>query len=164
MTCKLMRNLSSAVILVSIGLFAAGCTGFMKGNNVKQASFEHVAINVPDPVAMADWYCENLGMKIMHKGEPPVNARFVSDDAGNMMFELYNNSSAAIPDYTSQDMLVLHIAFKVDDVKETCDKLVQAGAKWDRELTTTDSGDVIATLRDPWGVAIQFVKRANPMI
>ena len=161
MTAKLTRNLSSAVIFMSIGLFAAGCSDFMKGHSVKKASFEHVAINVKDPVAMADWYCENLGMKIKLKSG---TTRFVSDADGNMMFELYNNSSAVIPDYASQDMLVLHFAFNVDNVKETCDKLVQAGAKWDKELTTTDSGDVIATLRDPWGLAIQFVKRAKPMI
>ena len=60
--------------------------------------------------------------------------------------------------------LVLHFAFNVDNVKETCEKLIQAGAKWDKPLTVTDSGDEIATLRDPWGIAIQFVKRAKPML
>ena len=161
MTTKLMRNMSSAVIIISIGLFASGCSEFMKGHSVKQARFEHVAINVTDPVAMADWYSENLGMKIMLKSG---TARFVSDAGENMMFELYNNSSAPIPDYASQDKLVLHFAFSVDDINETCEKLVQAGAKWDQEITSTDSGDKIAVLRDPWGVAIQFVKRAKPML
>ncbi|MBN1973773.1 MAG: VOC family protein [Sedimentisphaerales bacterium] len=164
MTSKLIRNLFPALILVFIGLCALGCSGFMKGQSVKKASFEHVAINVKDPAAMADWYCKNLGMKIMFKGDAPGNARFVSDAGGNMMFELYSNTSAAIPDYASQDMLVLHFAFQVENVKETCDKLIESGAKWDKELTKTDSGDEIATLRDPWGIAIQFVKRAKPMI
>ncbi|MBN2588851.1 MAG: VOC family protein [Sedimentisphaerales bacterium] len=161
MTTKLMRNMSLAVIIISMGLFASGCSDLMKGNKVKQASFEHVAINVTDPVAMADWYCENLGMKIMLKSG---TTRFVSDADENMMFELYNNADVTIPDYASQDKLVLHFAFNVDDIDETCEKLVQAGAKWDQEVTTTDSGDKIAVLRDPWGVAIQFVKRAKPMI
>ena len=156
-----MRNMSSVVILISFGLSAAGCSGLMKGQNVKQARFEHVAINVKDPAAMADWYCENLGMKIMLKSG---TARFVSDAGGNMMFELYNNSAAPIPDYASQDKLVLHFAFNVDNINETCEKLVQAGAKWDQQVTTTDSGDEIAVLRDPWGIAIQFVKRAKPML
>ena len=81
-----------------------------------------------------------------------------------MMFELYNNTSAPVLDFASQDILVLHIAFNVDNVKETCDKLIEAGAKWDKELSVTENGDEIATLRDPWGIAIQFVKRAKPMI
>jgi len=160
MSCKCMRKLLSVAIFMLIGLMIVGCSGLMNG----KPNFEHVAINVKDSAAMADWYVENLGMKIMVKGDPPNNVRFVSDAGGNMMFELYSNSDALIPDYPNQDMLVLHIAFEVDDVKETCDKLVKAGAAWDKELTVTDSGDEIATLRDPWGVAIQFVKRAKPMI
>ena len=150
----------SFTILIFCGVIFMGCSEMMNS----QPSFEHVAINVKDSAAMADWYCENLGMKIMLKGDPPNNARFVSDADGNMMFELYSNQDAAVLDFANQDMLVLHFAFKVDDVKETCDKLVEAGAAWDSELTVTDSGDEIATLRDPWGIAIQFVKRAKPMI
>ncbi len=161
MTTRLMRNMSSAVIIISIGLLASGCSGFMKGHSVKKPRFEHAAINVPDPVAMADWYCENLDMKIMLKSG---TARFVSDAGENMMFELYNNSSAPIPDYAAQDKLILHFAFSVDDINETCEKLVKAGAKWDQQVTTIDSGDKIAVLRDPWGVAIQFVKRTKPML
>jgi glyoxylase I family protein len=131
---------------------------------VKKASFEHAAINVKDPIAMANWYCENLGMKIMFKGDWPGNARFVSDYDGNMMFELYNNSTVPIPDYASQDMLVFHFAFQVENVKEVCDRLIKAGAVWDKELSKAGNGDEIATLRDPWGIAIQFIKRAKPMI
>ena len=128
---------------------------------MEHVSFEHIALNVKDPVAMANWYCENLGMKIMLESG---TTRFVSDQDGNMMFEFYNNESAPIQDYASQDMLVLHIAFHVDNVQAICDNLIKAGAKWDSKLNITNSGDEIATLRDPWGVAIQFVKRAKRMI
>jgi len=31
-------------------------------------------------------------------------------------------------------------------------------------VTTTDSGDELVMLRDPWGVSIQFLKRADPML
>jgi catechol 2,3-dioxygenase-like lactoylglutathione lyase family enzyme len=164
MTGRYVKKLPYAVILMLGGLILTGCSGLMKGQNVKNARFEHVALNVKDPAAMADWYSENLGMKIVFEGNAPTNTRFVSDAGGNMMFEFYNNSSALIPDYASQHMLVLHIAFSVDNVKETCDRLIEAGATWDAEISVNDSGDEIATLRDPWGVAIQFVKRAKPMI
>jgi glyoxylase I family protein len=164
MTFKRMKTTSSAAALILIVLIFAGCSDLMKGKSVKNARFEHVAINVKDPAAMADWYCKNLGMKVVYKAAPPANTHFVSDAGGNMMFELYNNPSVPVPDYASQDMLVLHFSFMVDNVKATCDRLVEAGAKWDKELTVTDSGDEVATLRDPWGLAIQFVKRAKPMI
>jgi glyoxylase I family protein len=164
MICEPMKKLSLAASFALIVIVFTGCTDLMKGQNVNKANFEHVAINVKDPVAMADWYCENLGMKVVFKGDPPANTRFVSDADGNMMFELYNNSSVPVPDYAAQDMLVLHFAFNVDNVKETCERLVKAGAKWDKEFSVSASGDEIATLRDPWGLAIQFVKRAKPMI
>ncbi|GAI31566.1 unnamed protein product, partial [marine sediment metagenome] len=32
------------------------------------------------------------------------------------------------------------------------------------DISVTPGGDEIAILRDPWGVAIQFVKRAEPML
>jgi glyoxylase I family protein len=131
------------------------------GNRIR---LEHVAINVENPVGMADWYCENLGMKIVRKGPPPVNMFFISDAQGNMMLEIYHNPPDAVPDYTSMNPLMLHIAFMVDDVKGTCRKLIAAGATVATEATVTDSGDELAMLRDPWGVPIQIVKRANPML
>jgi glyoxylase I family protein len=52
----------------------------------------------------------------------------------------------------------------VDDVKGTCRTLIAAGATVATEATVTDSGDELAMLRDPWGVPIQILKRANPML
>ena len=159
---RLSRVLSIA-ILVLAGLSVVGCSSFIKqGGN--SSRFEHIAINVEDPVAVADWYCKNLGMKVKFEGDPPNNTRFISDSCGRMMFELYGNADAARLDFDSMDMVTLHIAFMIDDVKVTCDRLIEAGAKMDKELTVNDSGDEIATLRDPWGLPIQFVKRAKPMI
>ena len=80
------------------------------------------------------------------------------------MLEIYNNPPDAVPDYASMDPLTLHIAFMVDDVKETCRKLIAAGATVATDVSITDSGDELAMLRDPWGVPIQFLKRAEPML
>ena len=133
-------------------------------HNTNRIRLEHVAINVEDPVEMAKWYCENLGMKIVRKGSPPANMHFISDAAGNMMLELYNNPPDAVPDYRSMDPLSLHIAFMVDDVEKISRRLVSAGATVATEITVTDSGDKLVMLRDPWGVPIQFLKRSEPML
>jgi len=134
----------------------------MEGKN--RIRIEHVALNVKDPVAMAEWYCRHLGMRIVRKGPAPANARFISDAGGNTMLELYNNPPDAVPDYASMDPLVLHIAFMVEDVKGIREKLIAAGATSIGDVSTIPSGDEIAMLRDPWGVAIQFIKRAEPML
>jgi glyoxylase I family protein len=139
-------------------------------NKMKQAHrpnrirLEHVAINVEDPVGMAQWYCRNLGMRVVRQGPAPVNARFISDAGSNMLLEIYHNPPDAVPDYASMDPLLLHIAFMVDDVRKIRERLVAAGAKPIGDITVTSSGDEIAMLRDPWGIPIQFVKRAEPML
>jgi len=160
-------------VLVFTALMFAGCGtesmkmkdgGFVSDGRKNRIRLEHVAINVEDPVAMAKWYCENLGMKVVRKGPSPANMHFISDAGGNMMLEIYNNPPDAVPDYPSMDPLSLHIAFMVDDVKAICDKLVAAGATVAGDVNITPAGDEIAMLRDPWGVPIQFVKRAEPML
>jgi len=140
---------------------AEGADNTVKKNRIR---LEHVAINVEDPAGMVKWYCQNMGMKVVRKGPPPVNMHFISDAGGNMMLEIYNNPPDAVPDYASMNPLLLHIAFMVDDVKGIREKLIAAGATAVGEVSITSSGDELAMLRDPWGVAIQFVKRAKPML
>jgi len=179
MNCKFVNLKLSVLALIIAGFTMAGCVSVHSTKtqsspapgrehkttqNVNRIRLEHVAINVENPVEMAKWYCENLGMKIVRKGPPPVNMHFISDAGGNMMLEVYHNPPNTVPDYASMNPLTLHIAFMVDDVEGTYRKLVAAGATVATEITITDSGDKLVMLRDPWGVPIQFLKRAKPML
>jgi glyoxylase I family protein len=132
-----------------------------QGNRVR---LEHTGLNVVDPIKMAQWYVEHLGMKVLREGPAPANARFLADSAGNMMLELYHNPPEAVPNYAAMDPLLLHIAFLADDVDAVRSKLLAAGAIPVGEVTATAAGDKLAMLRDPWGLAIQFVHRADPML
>ena len=155
-------SISSLLVVLSASILA-GCNG-PRSADQNRIRFEHVAINVKDPVAIAKWYEDNLGMKVMRKGPPPVNMTFIADAEENMMFELYNNPPDAVPDYPSMDPLSLHIAFMVDDVEAVSKKLIEAGATVHTEIFTTDAGDTLTILRDPWGLPIQFLTRAKPML
>ncbi len=161
------------VILLSAALVFAGCASepaktnddaFTSAGRKNRIRLEHVAINVEDPAAMARWYSDNLGMNVVREGPPPANMRFISDSGGNMMLELYNNPPDEVPDYPSMNPLSLHIAFMVDDVKALTRKLIAAGATIAVDINTTPAGDELVILRDPWGVPIQFLKRARPML
>ncbi len=152
------------VLLAAAGLMIAGCNESRTGSVGDRVRLEHVAINVPDPVGMAEWYSENLGMKVMREGPAPANMRFVADSDENMMLELYNNPPDAVPDYKNMDPLSLHIAFMVDDVEATKARLLAAGATVAKDIEETAAGDKLVILRDPWGVPIQFLTRAKPMI
>jgi len=125
---------------------------------------EHVAYNVADPIAMTGWYEQHVGMRTVRSFGPPTNTRFVADASGLMIIEIYHNAKAPVPEYRKMDPLVLHLAFHVDDVRATRARLLQAGATAEGEIAVTDSGDDMAMLRDPWGLAIQLVKRREPML
>ena len=125
---------------------------------------EHLGLNVPDPLAMADWYVEHLGLRVVSRAEAPVPCCFLADSANHVMLEIYRNPEAAVPDYPSVDPLVLHMAFASDDVPGDFERLLAAGATPATEPFTTPSGDRIAIVRDPWGLPIQLARRHEPML
>lgn len=117
---------------------------------------EHWALNVPDPLAATDWYCKNLGMKVVRQGEPPSTVRFLADDNG-VKFEIYHND-APVLDFADLHPQTLHLAFKVEDIDEVYNRLVAAGAT-PVSLNKRPDGTAMAMLRDPWGIALQLAKR-----
>ena len=124
--------------------------------------FEHFGINVAEPVAMAKWYVEHCGMKVLKKITGGTDARWIADVTGRCTIEIYRNDAAPVPDYAAMDPLLLHFAFAVDDAASTRDRLVAAGA----EVLTDehmDDGSHLVMLRDPWGVALQLCQRAQPL-
>jgi glyoxylase I family protein len=129
-----------------------------------ELKFEHFAINVEDPVAVARWYCDHLGMKVVRQGEGPVHMHFLADATGRVVLELYTNPPDLIPDYASQDPQVLHIAFAAADMGATITRLTTAGATLVGGPGATPAGDQLAMLRDPWGFAIQLTQRATSLV
>ena len=124
---------------------------------------EHMALNVPDPVAMAAWYVAHLGMRVMRKQDQAPFTHFLADESGRVVLELYHHTKAVLPDYAKLDPLTLHIAFTAGDIVKERDRLIAAGATSAADIVTTDTGDVMTFLRDPWSVTVQLVKRAKPL-
>ena len=126
---------------------------------------EHFAMNVKDPVAMAEWYTRNLAMRVVRTGGPPNNMTFLADESNHVMIEIYCNTSAPIPDYFTMDPLVEHLAFvATGDIKATIAALLAAGATLYSDVSVTAAGDELAMIRDPWGFAIQLARRQKQMI
>ena len=125
---------------------------------------EHFALQVTHPVALADWYVNHLGLKLVRSGGEPSYGRFLADSAGSVLLEVYRNPKVPVPDYHRIDPLLLHLAFLSDDLAADRDRLVSAGARVVEDVTTTAAGDQLLMLRDPWGIGLQFVNRAKPMV
>lgn len=125
---------------------------------------EHVALNVEDPKAMAEWWGKNLGTRVVLANEESPYIHFVVDSAGVSMLELYNNPAEPVPDYASLSSVNLHIAFSSSDIDADRSKLISGGATAEGEISETPAGDKLAFLRDPWNTPFQLVQRLKPLL
>ena len=124
---------------------------------------EHFALNVEDPIAMANWYCDHLGLKIARQKEDSPFTTFLLDDSNTVMLEIYKNPAAEVPIYGDMNPLVIHVAFVSDDPAADKKRLQDAGATLVSDHQMND-GSHLVMMRDPWGLAIQFCKRGEPML
>lgn len=125
--------------------------------------FEHFALNISKPREMAEWYIKNCGMRVVRSMDEPPYTRFLADQSGRVVFEVYANPKADIPNHEDHHPLEFHFALKVDDADAVKDKLIAAGAELfeDQKL---DDGSHLVMLRDPFGIPLQLCQRANPMM
>jgi catechol 2,3-dioxygenase-like lactoylglutathione lyase family enzyme len=133
-------------------------------DRIAGVKIEHTAFQVEDPVAAARWYVAHLGLTVKRAQAGPPFGQFLADDGDTVMLEFYCNPKIPVPDYRTMDPLTLHIAFVAGDVRAERDRLVAAGATAEGDVQTTESGDVMAMLRDPWGLALQLAQRHAAMI
>ncbi|MGA3285898.1 MAG: VOC family protein [Bacteroidota bacterium] len=136
-------------------------TSAKTGNPIR---FEHIAFNVPDPVATVQWYTTNLGMKIMRFDGAPTFTTFIADSGMHMMIEFFHNAGYPLLEPAKMHNMAIHLAFSTPSIVKTQEMLVAAGATIVDSLRKTASGDQVMTLRDPWGLPIQFVERIKPML
>ena len=116
---------------------------------------EHVAYNVAEPQKLMDWWCANLGFTQVHPA-------FIVDSSGKMAMEFYHNETAPIPDYAAMNAMSTHIALLSEDVDADVARLTAAGAVLLNVVH--QPGFDMALLRDPFGMALQLVKRGTPVL
>lgn len=126
-------------------------------------NIEHFACNVADPAAMAAWYVEHLGMRIVRRNPAAPHIHFLADASDRVVIEIYSNPADAVPDYPAMHPLRFHLAFDAQDPDGARTALVRAGATFIDEQTLPD-GSRLLMLRDPWGLPLQLCKRATPLL
>ncbi len=123
---------------------------------------EHVAFNVADPVAVAAWYAEHCGLRVVRHIPQPAQTHFLADGETTVL-EIYHNPPDQVPDYRSMDPLLFHIAFTSADPAADTARLVAAGAGFLHEIRP-DEGSHLVMLRDQWGLALQLCRRSQPLL
>lgn len=123
--------------------------------------FEHLALNVPEARAMAQWYAAHLDLAVVRSLDAAPHTHFLADETGRVFLELYSNPAAPYPDYATMDPLVFHVAFFAPDAGAMQARLIGAGAKACADTRQPD-GSRLIFVRDPWGVPVQLCQRAKP--
>lgn len=123
---------------------------------------EHLALNVADPVAVAAWYGEHFGLRVVRHLPQPAQTHFLAD-SDSTIIEIYCNPPDEVPNYRAMNPLLLHLAFSSSDPAADSRRLVAAGATVVDEVRLED-GSHLMMLRDPWGLAVQLCKRAKPLV
>lgn len=124
---------------------------------------EHFALNVEDPLAMAAWYIENLGLSVVRQLKEAPYTTFLADTSGRIMIEIYRNPADDVPPYREMNPLLVHLAFVSEEPEEDKKSLLAAGASLESDQQLED-GSHLVMLRDPWGLALQLCKRGKPML
>lgn len=141
--------------LTLVGVFVIACSGTVSA----ETRFEHLAINVENPKAVADWYVKYLGLEIVSASNKMI---FVRDAGSHFMFELYNKPEAK-GSFASLSHASAHVAFAVDDAEALSTKMVEGGAKILKAFTNP-IGDTVINMRDPWGNMLQVIQRLKPKL
>lgn len=123
---------------------------------------EHIAFNVAEPVAVAAWYCQHLGLRVVRHIPQPSQTHFLADGGATVM-EIYGNPRDDVPDYWSMHPLRLHVALASADPAADAKRLMAAGAVMVDEVRMAD-GSLLIMLRDPWGLPLQLCRRAKALL
>ena len=80
------------------------------GSETIRVKIEHAAYQVGDPVALARWYVDHLGMTVKRAQTTSPFGHFLADDGDAVMLEFYANPRVQIPDYRAMDPTLFHPA------------------------------------------------------
>ncbi|MBX3437058.1 MAG: VOC family protein [Planctomycetaceae bacterium] len=125
---------------------------------------EHMALNVADPLEMARWYVAHLGFQVRRRVMEPPWAHFIADETGQVILEIYGRTDLAVPDYANTHSGTLHLALLSQDVAVDAERLVRAGCTREGDVQALPGGSEMIFLRDPWGLCLQLIRRAEPLL
>lgn len=129
------------------------------------ATYIHTCYRILDPERSADFYVNKIGMKKVGEMHFDTASNYffaMEEDASEPMLELTHNHEQTEP-YEMGDGYS-HVAFTVDDLVGTVDKLKEQGVEvaLDPKTMTVGGHDYrIAFIIDPDGYRIELIERGT---
>ncbi len=120
----------------------------------------HTMVRVSDPDASLDFYCNKLGMKEVRRMESE-QGRFTLyylafPDDEDAQLELTHNWD---PEAYGEGRNFGHLAYEVDDIYETCEKLAKNGVTINRP----PRDGYMAFIRSPDNISIELLQKGKPL-
>lgn len=124
------------------------------------AKLRHIALSVPDPWEAALFYMEAFGMKKVGETDSELaRGVYLSDGVINMALLKYKSDEMAGKDRGKDFVGIHHMGFWVDDIKETQDKVKDAGGNyWMGEVAEKGNIFYEVKYRDPNGIVIDLTE------
>lgn len=120
--------------------------------------FLHTRLKVRDMERTIAFYTSQLGFKLRDRSTSPRGTQLVFLAMDGTPTELELAYLPWDPDF-KLDEDIFHIAFEVDNMKETLDRMRQAGVKITEEPMERGSGGYMAFIEDPNGYEIELLSR-----
>jgi len=127
-------------------------------------AIDHPAIACYDVEGLAEWYCRNLGMRVIasNGGTPPSMIIGYGDSvSGGAMIELMpaNDPGPRPETFTRFQPGIRHIALRVTDFDAAYEQLASLGVRFNTEVGQALGGGKTILFRDPEGNELQIVQR-----
>jgi glyoxylase I family protein len=127
-------------------------------------SIDHPSIASYDVEGLAEWYCRNLGMRVIaSNGQTPPSVLVGYDEsatAGAMIEMMPANDPGPRPEtFTRMQPGIRHIAIRVSDFDAAYEKLRALGVRFTTEVGQALGGGKTVLFRDPEGNELQIVER-----
>jgi len=124
-------------------------------------SIDHPAIACYDVQRQIKWYCDNLGMRVIARGDAAALVGYDEHPKAGAMIELMAVKHVGPPpiEIPTHCPGLRHLALRVKNFDEAQKKLTSAGATFIGEIGRAVGGGKIQSFRDPEGNELQIVER-----
>jgi glyoxylase I family protein len=125
-------------------------------------SIEHIAIAAKDTAALARWYCDTLGFRVVVEGGPQ-GTWFVGPPEGEALVEIVRATTAPRTERDRNDAGWSHLAFTVADFDAVVASLTAKGVRFIGDVTGAPGERRLAFFPDGEGNVLQLVQRPQPL-
>ncbi len=124
-----------------------------------QLSVEHIGLAARDPIALKDWYVNNLAAKVIFQADQSPPAFFI-ELPGGLWIEIYKGDLASSETAINRLAGWRHLALRVDSIELARESLVAKGIEFNEPIKPAGGGGRVLFFQDGEGNLLHLVERS----